>query len=84
MWLGRDYRDTKRLVGSSEILESRIGKYEQVRSPHSKSGMTAMPLSFGAIVTEKPRFAIVPAFRHTTTATRNLNFQNFANFSRHR
>lgn len=41
-----------RLLGSSEVLESLIGKYKQLQSTHSKGGMTAMLLSFGAIVGE--------------------------------
>jgi hypothetical protein len=45
--------DEERLVGSSEVLESLIGKYKQMQSTHSKGGMTAMLLSFGAIVSEK-------------------------------
>jgi hypothetical protein len=43
----------ERLMGSSEVLESLIGKYKQMQNTHSKGGMTAMLLSFGAIVSEK-------------------------------
>lgn len=45
--------DDERLVGNSEVLESLIGKYKQLQSTHSKGGMTAMLLSFGAIVGKK-------------------------------
>jgi len=41
------------LIGSSEILESLIGKYKQLQSTHSKGGMTAMLLSLGAIVSQR-------------------------------
>ena len=43
----------ERLIGSSEVLESLIGKYKRLQSTHSKGGMSAMLLSFGAIVLEK-------------------------------
>ena len=43
----------ERLIGSSEVLESLIGKYKQLQSTHSKGGMTAMLLSFGSIVSNK-------------------------------
>ena len=49
--------DGQRLIGSSEVLESLIGKYKQLQSTHSQGGMTAMLLSFGAIVCPKtPEF----------------------------
>jgi len=38
------------LIGSTEVLESLIGKYKRLQSSHSKGGMTAMLLSIGAIV----------------------------------
>jgi hypothetical protein len=43
----------ERLLGHSEVLESLIGKYKRLQSTHSKGGMTAMLLSFGAIVSQK-------------------------------
>ena len=43
----------ERLPGSSEVIESLIGKYKRLQSTHSKGGMTAMLLSFGAIVLDK-------------------------------
>jgi hypothetical protein len=45
--------DTEQLLGSSEVLESLIGKYKRLQGTHSKGGMTAMLLSFGAIVSDK-------------------------------
>ena len=40
----------ERLIGSTEVLESIIGKYKRLQSTHSKGGMTAMLLSIGAIL----------------------------------
>lgn len=40
----------ERLIGSTEVLESIIGKYKRVQSCHSKGGMTAMLLSIGAMI----------------------------------
>jgi hypothetical protein len=40
----------ERLIGSTEVLESIIGKYKRVQSSHSKGGMTAMLLSIGAML----------------------------------
>lgn len=40
----------ERLIGSTEILESIIGKYKRLQSTHSKGGMTAMLLSIGSIL----------------------------------
>ncbi|VAX36209.1 hypothetical protein MNBD_PLANCTO02-498 [hydrothermal vent metagenome] len=41
------------LLGSSEVLESLIGKYKQMQKSHSKGGMTAMLLSIGSLVQEQ-------------------------------
>ncbi len=46
-------RKQERLLGSSEVLESLIGKYKRMQSTHSKGGMTAMLLSFGTIVLDR-------------------------------
>jgi len=40
----------ERLIGSTEVLESIIGKYKRVQSCHSKGGMTAMLLSIGTML----------------------------------
>jgi hypothetical protein len=40
----------ERLIGSTEVLESIIGKYKRVQSSYSKGGMTAMLLSIGAML----------------------------------
>jgi len=57
----------ERLLGHSEVLESLIGKYKQLQSTHSKGGMTAMLLSFGAIVSKKTHQAIQAALNTVTT-----------------
>jgi hypothetical protein len=57
----------ERLLGSSEVLESLIGKYKQLQSTHSKGGMTAMLLSFGTIVSRKTHDVIQAALASVTT-----------------
>jgi hypothetical protein len=57
----------ERLLGSSEILESLIGRYKQLQSTHSKGGMTAMLLSIGAIVSQKTHDVIEAALTSTKT-----------------
>ena len=46
-------RPHERLIGSTEVLESIIGKYKRLQSMHSAGGMTGMILSIGAIVGPK-------------------------------
>ena len=58
----------ERLIGNSEVLESLIGKYKQLQSTHSKRGMTAMLLSFGAIVSQKTQDTIYTALNRVRTA----------------
>ncbi len=58
----------ERLIGSTEVLESIIGKYKRLQSSHSKGGMTAMLLSIGAIVGHKAVATIKTALQATTTA----------------
>jgi hypothetical protein len=43
----------ERLIGSSEVLESLIGKYKHLQSTHRLGGMTPQLLAFGAIVMKK-------------------------------
>ena len=43
-------RPGERLIGSTEVLESLIGKYKRLQSMHSAGGMTGSILSIGAIV----------------------------------
>ena len=53
--------------GSSEVIESLIGKYKHLQSTHSKGGMTAMLLSFGAIVSKKTHDVIQAALINIKT-----------------
>lgn len=40
----------ERMIGSTEVLESVIGKYKRLQASHSAGGMTALLLSIGAFV----------------------------------
>jgi hypothetical protein len=41
------------LLGSSEVLESLLGKYKRIQGTHSKGGMTGSLLNIGAAVSRK-------------------------------
>ena len=56
----------ERLLGSSEVLESLIGKYKSLQGTHSHGGMTPQVLAFGAIAMTKTAATI----RHALTAVR--------------
>ncbi len=43
----------QRLLGSSEVLESLLGKYKRIQGTHSKGGMTGSLLNIGAAVLAK-------------------------------
>jgi hypothetical protein len=58
----------ERLIGSTEVLESIIGKYKRLQSSHSKGGMTAMLLSIGAMVGKQAKAEIKTALQSVTTA----------------
>ncbi len=48
-----------RLIGTTEVLESVIGKYKRLQSSHSSGGMTGLLLSIGAFVGKKcPSFIL--------------------------
>ena len=57
----------ERLIGSTEVLESLIGKYKRLQSSHSKGGMTAMLLSIGAIVGKLASDTIQQALQTVST-----------------
>jgi hypothetical protein len=57
----------ERLIGSTEVLESIIGKYKRLQSSHSKGGMTAMLLSIGAMVGHHATATIKTALESVTT-----------------
>jgi hypothetical protein len=61
-------RPRERLIGSSEVLESLIGKYKRMQSTHSQGGMTPMILSVGAAVAQKTSGFIHAALAATRTS----------------
>lgn len=58
----------ERLIGSTEVLESIIGKYKRLQSSHSKGGMTAMLLSIGTMIGRRAGDTIKTALQTVTTA----------------
>ncbi len=48
----------ERLIGSTEVLESIIGKYKRFQSSHSKGGMSDMILSIGAMLGSQAAWTI--------------------------
>jgi hypothetical protein len=59
-------RPGERLIGSTEVLESIIGKYKRLQSMHSGGGMTGMILSIGALVGQQCHDRIGEALRQVT------------------
>jgi len=49
----KDLPHGKRLIGSSEVMESLLGKYKRIQGTHSKGGMTAALLNIGATLLDK-------------------------------
>jgi hypothetical protein len=60
-------RTDERLIGSTEVLESLIGKYKRLQALHSAHGMTSTILALGAIVGRRCRDSIRQALTHVTT-----------------
>ena len=58
----------ERLIGSSEVLESLIGKYKHLQGTHSHGGMTAQVLAFGAMVMKKTTKTIGTALSAVPTS----------------
>lgn len=61
-------RPGERLIGSTEVLESIIGKYKRLQSMHSGGGMTGMILSIGALVGQSCNDRIVEALKRVTNS----------------
>jgi hypothetical protein len=57
------------LLGSSEVLESLLGKYKRIQGTHSKGGMTGALLNIGAAVLNKSTEAIQTAMATVPVAT---------------
>jgi len=49
----RGVKKGQHVLGSSEVLESLLGKYKRIQGTHSKGGMTGSLLNIGAAVTRK-------------------------------
>ncbi len=58
----------ERMLGSTEVLESTIGKYKHLQSSHSAGGMTALLLSIGAFVGRQSADFIQTALETIRTA----------------
>lgn len=59
-------RPGERLVGSTEVLESLIGKYKYLQSLHSGYGMTRTILALGALVGRRSLETLRAALGHVT------------------
>lgn len=60
-------RPQERLIGSSEVLESLIGKYKHLQGTHNSRGMTPQLLAIGAIAMKKTTATISRALAATRT-----------------
>ncbi len=58
---GNGLREGQRLLGTSEVLESLLGKYKRIQGTHSKGGMTGSLLNIGAAVMGKTTTTIQAA-----------------------
>ena len=63
----REARSGERLIGSSEVIESLIGKYKQLQGTHRQGGVTPMVLAFGAMVADHTGEAIGAALEKIRT-----------------
>jgi hypothetical protein len=70
---GQQAREGERLLGSSEVLESIIGKFKHVAGERGQHGLTGMVLSLGALV-GNPAVATVQAAMTETTTTEVWNW----------
>lgn len=60
-------RGEERLLGSSEVLESIIGKFKHLAGERGQHGLTGMALSIGAFVGKQSVGAVQTAMTETTT-----------------
>jgi hypothetical protein len=63
-------RPEERLIGSSEVLESLIGKYKHLQGTYNRGGMTPQLLAFGAVAMTKTTETISSAL--TAVRTRDV------------
>ena len=66
---GQQAREGERLLGSSEVLESIIGKFKQVAGERGQHGLTGMVLSIGALVGKLAVTTVQIALTEITTPT---------------
>ena len=66
---GQQAREGERLLGSSEVLESIIGKFKQVAGERGQHGLTGMVLSLGALVGKLALTTVETAMTEITTPT---------------
>jgi hypothetical protein len=64
---GRQAWEGERLLGSSEVLESIIGKFKHVAGERGQHGLTGMVLSIGALVGHLAVATVQAAMTETTT-----------------
>ena len=60
-------RPGERLIGSSEVIESLIGKYKQLQGTHRQGGVTPLVLALGAMVLSHTTETIRQAMQATRT-----------------
>lgn len=65
---GQQAREGERLLGSSEVLESVIGKFKHMAGERGQHGMTGMALSIGAFLGPQTIDTVQTALEETTTA----------------
>jgi hypothetical protein len=63
----RQAREDERLLGSSEVLESIIGKFKHVAGERGQHGLTGMVLSIGALVGNQAVATVQAAMTEITT-----------------
>jgi len=66
---GQQAREGERLLGSSEVLESIIGKFKQVAGERGQHGLTGMVLSLGALVGKLAVTTVQTALTEIATPT---------------
>lgn len=64
---GQQVREGERLLGSSEVLESIIGKFKHVAGEGGRHGLTGMVLSIGALVGDLAVATVQAAMTEVTT-----------------
>ena len=64
----RGIKNGRHVLGSSEVLESLLGKYKRIQGTHSKGGMTGSLLNIGAAVSKKTSDTIQKALEAVPVA----------------